>query len=32
VHVPPLDVLPRERLLDAARVIVEACEQHRPRS
>jgi pyroglutamyl-peptidase len=32
VHVPPLDVLPRERLVDAARVIVETCVQHTSRS
>ncbi len=29
VHVPPLDVLPRDRLVHAARVIVETCERHR---
>lgn len=29
VHVPPIEVLPRERLLDAARVIVETCVQRR---
>ena len=32
VHVPPLDVLPRERVVEAARVIVETCVQHRSRS
>lgn len=29
VHVPPLEVLPRERVVEAARVIVEMCEQRR---
>ena len=29
VHVPPLDVLPRDRLVEAARVIVETCVQRR---
>ena len=29
VHVPPLRVLPAERLVEAARVIVETCVQHR---
>ena len=29
VHVPPLQVLPVERLVEAARVIVETCVQHR---
>jgi pyroglutamyl-peptidase len=28
VHVPPLDVLPLERLLEAARVIVATCALH----
>jgi pyroglutamyl-peptidase len=32
VHVPPLDVLPRDRVVEAARVIVETCVQHRSRS
>jgi pyroglutamyl-peptidase len=32
VHVPPLDVLPPERLLQAARVIVETCAQRRSSS
>ena len=32
VHVPPFEVLPRDRLVDAARVIVETCVQHRSRS
>jgi pyroglutamyl-peptidase len=29
VHVPPLDVLPRDRLAEAARVIVETCVQRK---
>jgi hypothetical protein len=29
VHVPPLEVVPRERLVEAARVIVETCVRHR---
>jgi pyroglutamyl-peptidase len=29
VHVPPFDVLPAGRLLEAARVIVETCAPHR---
>jgi pyroglutamyl-peptidase len=29
VHVPPLEVLPLEELLRAARIIVSACEPHR---
>jgi pyroglutamyl-peptidase len=28
VHVPPLEALPRERLVEGARVIVETCVQH----
>ena len=32
VHVPRLDVLPRERLVEAATVIVETCVQQRSRS
>ena len=32
VHVPPFEVLPRDRLVDAARVIVETCVQHRSSS
>jgi len=32
VHVPPLDVLPRDRLVEAAAVIVETCVQSRSRS
>jgi pyroglutamyl-peptidase len=32
VHVPPLDALPRRRAVDAGRVIVETCVQHRSRS
>ena len=32
VHVPPLEVVPRERIVEAARVIVETCVQHRSRS
>jgi pyroglutamyl-peptidase len=32
VHVPPLDVLPLDRLLDAARGIVETCERRRSKS
>jgi pyroglutamyl-peptidase len=29
VHVPPFEVLPAERLVEAARVIVDTCVQHR---
>ena len=29
VHVPPLEALPRDRLLRAGAVIVATCEQHR---
>lgn len=32
VHIPPLDVLPLERLTHAARVIVETCERRRSKS
>ena len=32
VHVPPLEALPRDRLVEAARVIVETCVQRRSRS
>lgn len=32
VHVPPLDVLPHERLVEAAAVIVETCVRHRSQS
>ncbi|HET8529042.1 MAG TPA: pyroglutamyl-peptidase I [Gaiellaceae bacterium] len=32
VHVPPLEVLPLERLVEAARCIFETCERHTSRS
>jgi pyroglutamyl-peptidase len=32
VHVPPLDVLPLERLVEAARCIVETCERRTSQS